>query len=292
MRKIGKLIIFMIKFTAFAALVNYHIKLLVNKLKGDKDEDEHIYDYRFGEVNYIKRGSGPAMLLLHGPVMNACKSEWEPLISCLEKDYTVYAPDLPGFGRSEHPEISYSSYLYASFINDFIDDVIEEPAIVMGSGKSADFSVCAAKLAPENFKKLVLISPQGFSEVAQKCPIRAVVKKVIAVPIYGTFVFNMLWLGLFARDFIRNLPDKCTPNTMQSAKLAMAAIFNGDMDLDVRDEAKKTGIPTFIALGNTDPISGISSDIETRLFCDAAGAPHLGDDSRAFVDEVNMWLKR
>jgi len=292
MKKICKVIIFVIKITAIAALVNHHVKILVNTLKGAGDEDELIYDYSFGSVAYTKKGSGPAMLLLHSPVMNASGLEWEPLIGHLSKNYTVYIPDLPGFGRSAHPEISYSSYLYASFINAFISDVIGTSVIVMASGKSADFSVCAGKLAPENFEKFILISPKGFNEVPQKCLFRATAKKLVEVPLYGTFIYNMIWLGFLAKDIMRTLPKLNVPRVMQSSKFAMAALFNGDMDLNIKDAALKSGVPTLIALGNTDSISGISPDIETRLFCDRVGAPHLGLDTNKFMGEIHSWLKK
>jgi len=292
MKKLCKLLIIVIKITVVAALVNHYVKILVNALKGQKDEGELQYDYHFGTVSYTKKGSGPAMLLLHSPIMNASKAEWEPLIRRLLKNYTVYVPDLPGFGHSEHPEISYSSYLYSSFINAFIEDVIGEKTIVMASGKSADFSVCAGTLKPDNFEKLILISPKGFSEVPEKCKIRTTMKKFIEIPLYGTFVYNMVWLCFFARDIICTLPNPSVPKAVQSSKFAMAALFSGDMDLNIKDAAPKTGIPTFVALGNTDSIGGISAEIEARLFCGAAGLPHLGNDAHKFMEEVKLWLKK
>jgi len=292
MKKICKLIIFIIKITAIAALVNYHVKILVNYLRGSKNEDELSYDYNFGNVSYIKKGTGPAMLLLHSLAMNASKAEWKPLIKQLSKNYTVYIPDLPGFGHSDQLEISYSAYLYSSFINSFIEDVIGEKAIVMASGKSADFSVCAATLRPENFEKLILISPKGFCMTPFRCSIRAAVRKFVEIPIYGTFVYNMIWLDFLTKDIIFALPKLDIPKAKQSSKFAMAALFSGDMDINIKDAADKTGIPTFIALGNSDSISGIPCDIETRLFCNAKGAPHLGAESHKFMDEVEVWLEK
>ena len=292
MKKICKLLVFIIKITAIAALVNYHVKILVNYLRGGKKEDELSYDYHFGSVSYIKKGTGPAMLLLHSLAMNASKAEWESLVSQLSKNYTVYILDLPGFGHSAQPEISYSAYLYCSFINAFIEDVIGEKTIVMASGKSADFSVCSATLAPENFEKLILISPKGFCTTPLRCSIRAAVKKFVEIPVYGTFVYNMIWLDFLAKDIILNLPKLDIPKAKQSSKFAMTALFNGDMDINIKDAAERTGIPTFIALGNTDSISGIPCGIETRLFCNAKGLPHLGNESHKFMDEALTWLEK
>ena len=291
MKKLCKLIFFVIKVTAIIALINHHVKLLARSLKGKKTEDELSHSYRFGNISYTKKGSGPAMLLLHNPVMNGSKEEWDALIEGLSARYTVFAPDLPGFGYSEYPSISYSSYLYASFINSFIEDVIKLPAIVMASGKSADFSICAASLKRANFEKLILISPNGFSEAPVRCKIRQAMKRFMEVPVYGTFVYNMIWLSALAIEVAKTLPNPNLPKTIKSSKFAMAALWSGELDLNIKDAAHKTGVSTFIALGNTDSISGIPAGIDTKLFCDADGLPHLGNDSEKFVDEVQLWLE-
>jgi len=292
MKKLCKLLIFIIKVTAIAALVNYHIKILAAYLRGESGENDLSYDYNFGNVAYTKKGSGPAMLLLHSPKMNASRAEWEPLIKRLSKNYTVYAPDLPGFGHSAQPEVSYSAYLYSSFINAFIEDVIEEKAIVMASGRAADFSVCAATLAPNNFEKLVLISPKGFSDDAPRCKIRCTIKKIINTPLYGTFLYNLVWLDFLVKDVLLSLPKLNLPKAKQSSRFAMSALVAGDMDLCIKDALTKAAPPAFIALGNTDPISGTPSDIETHLFCNADGCPHLGNDRDKFIAEVENWLAK
>ena len=46
---------------------------------------------------YVKAGSGPALLLLHG--LGCDHTTWQPVISALSRRYTVIAPDLLGQPR-------------------------------------------------------------------------------------------------------------------------------------------------------------------------------------------------
>ena len=62
-----------------------------------------IHDYRRA---FIKTGSGPALLLIHGIGDNS--DSWRTVLDELAKDYTVIVPDLLGHGRSDKPRADYS----------------------------------------------------------------------------------------------------------------------------------------------------------------------------------------
>src|SRR5690606_22678417 len=50
------------------------------------------------DLTYVRKGSGPALVLLHGIGHN--KGAWDPIIDELAERYDVIAPDLSGFGES------------------------------------------------------------------------------------------------------------------------------------------------------------------------------------------------
>lgn len=50
------------------------------------------------DLTYVRKGSGPALVLLHGIGHN--KGAWDPIIDELATRYDVIAPDLSGFGES------------------------------------------------------------------------------------------------------------------------------------------------------------------------------------------------
>lgn len=46
----------------------------------------------------VERGSGPAVLLLHGTPSPA--TDWQPVAEALAREFRILIPDLPGYGRS------------------------------------------------------------------------------------------------------------------------------------------------------------------------------------------------
>ena len=298
-----KFLIFFIKLTALAAMFNHYLKLIIKSERDSEKNNELSYDYRFGKINYIKKGKGPAMLLLHSPMMGGSKAEW-PLLTCsLSKNYTVYAPDLPGFGNSAQPELSYSSYLYVSFVNDFIQNVIKEPAIVIASGKSADFTVCAAAFKESNFKKVIMVSPTGFKKTQPKCPFRNIMKWLMGLPLYGTFLYNLFWMDFFVANktigryfridglttSMQNHPLRLSD---QTSKSVICSLFSGDLNIDIKKAITKLNIPILITLGSDDNINGIPAEIETLMFCKAEGSPHSPSTSSEFLVKITAWLKK
>ena len=54
-----------------------------------------------GALHYLMKGSGPPLVILHHSIGN---HGWLPLYERLSERYTVYVPDIPGFGKSERPD--------------------------------------------------------------------------------------------------------------------------------------------------------------------------------------------
>jgi pimeloyl-ACP methyl ester carboxylesterase len=55
----------------------------------------------------------------------------------LSKYFTVFAPDLPGFAKSEKQPIQYTAPVYTYVIHQFIRHVIKQPVFIVASGLSA-----------------------------------------------------------------------------------------------------------------------------------------------------------
>lgn len=83
-------------------------------------------------VHVVERGSGPAVLFLHGNPDSA--DIWEGVIERLSDRYRCLAPDLPGFGRSTPaPEPDYSLAGHARFVNALLDALeIRDPINLVG----------------------------------------------------------------------------------------------------------------------------------------------------------------
>ncbi len=150
------------------------------------------YRWRHGYVHYRVKGKGAPLLLVHGITPGESAAEWDMAAKKLSGSFRVYAIDLLGYGRSDKPRTSYSAYLQITLINDFIKDVIGEPVYLAAASGGADYAVMAYSFCPENFKKLVLVSPVG---IGWECyPRWQDLWKLwlIETPIIGKFMYNML----------------------------------------------------------------------------------------------------
>lgn len=161
-------------------------KLLQKKNKSAVSE--HIYNWKFGKINYKTIGEGEPLLLIHSLFFGASEREWENNISELSKNNKVYIINLLGYGDSERAAITYSSYLYVCLINDFITEVIKKPAMVIASNTSGAISAMSYIFNPNNFKKLCLVNPPVFEK---KAAVSEILKKIpLDLPILGDIFFN------------------------------------------------------------------------------------------------------
>lgn len=60
----------------------------------------------------------------------------------------VYAPTIPGFGRSEKPALAYSQTLWLDFLRDFVVEVVRRPVVVVGNSIGGYISASLAAASP------------------------------------------------------------------------------------------------------------------------------------------------
>lgn len=71
------------------------------------------------KMHYIDEGTGDAILFLHG-IPTSCYI-WRNIMPHLALLGHCLAPDLPGFGHSDKPDIQYSILDYIKYVNEFIE---------------------------------------------------------------------------------------------------------------------------------------------------------------------------
>ncbi|MEO5665794.1 MAG: alpha/beta fold hydrolase [Nocardioides sp.] len=108
---------------------------------------------------FVKAGSGPALLLLHG--LGCDHSTWAPIIESLAKRYTVIAPDLLGHGASDKPRADYSVGGYANGMRDLLTVLGIERATVLGHSFGGGVAMQFAYQFPERCERLVLVASGG-----------------------------------------------------------------------------------------------------------------------------------
>ncbi len=147
---------------ALAGLVAFrHMIQTPQPLDSPLPGEAHLYRWKRGYVYYKVAGEqhAPPMVLLHTPELAGSAYEMLGIMASLATRFRVYAPDLPGFGLSDRPDISYTSDLYTELLRDFLTNIVGEPATLMASRLSCNYAISVAANAPELCTRLVLLSP-------------------------------------------------------------------------------------------------------------------------------------
>jgi pimeloyl-ACP methyl ester carboxylesterase len=108
---------------------------------------------------FVKLGSGPALLLLHG--LGADHTTWSPVLDSLARRYTVIAPDLLGHGMSDKPRADYSVGGFANGMRDLLTVLGVDKATVVGHSFGGGVAMQFAYQFPERTERLVLVGSGG-----------------------------------------------------------------------------------------------------------------------------------
>lgn len=108
---------------------------------------------------FVKVGSGPAVLLLHG--LGCDHTTWEPVLDTLAKRYTVIAPDLLGHGQSAKPRADYSVGGYANGMRDLLTVLGIDKVTVVGHSFGGGIAMQFAYQFPERTERMVLVASGG-----------------------------------------------------------------------------------------------------------------------------------
>src|SRR5688500_8379340 len=115
---------------------------------------------RGGEVDglslhYLVEGRGPAVVLLHG--LGGFAGSWRHNIAPLASRATVYALDLPGFGRSAKPRARYGLTFFARALHGFLDGLGVAQASLVGHSLGGAVAVTYALTHPARVERLALL---------------------------------------------------------------------------------------------------------------------------------------
>lgn len=101
------------------------------------------------------------MLLVHG--FGASIAHWRFNIPALvEAGHTVWAVDLLGFGGSDKPETyTYTMEGWRDLLLDFVEEFIDEPAVIVGNSIGSLASLMTAAANPSAFAGVVLCNTAG-----------------------------------------------------------------------------------------------------------------------------------
>jgi len=269
----------------------------------------HRYAWELGDVAFQRLGEGePPLVLLHSFGPGHDSIEWRELASRLGQRFQVFAPDLPGWGRSDRPSIAYDAELYIDFLIDFLIDLVRRRAVVVAAGISAAYAVQVAVDRPELIRGLVLVSPLGVDFASEEPDLKdAVIHRLLKLPVVGTSALNVYSSRRGIEHHLREevyaqpervdeaLVDHYWKNAHEDgSRAALASYLSGYLNHRVVQPLARLRQPALLVWGRdavhpnveaADLWLAAGSEMELEVLDDAGALPHAErpDEAAALV---------
>jgi len=116
-------------------------------------------------THYLTAGeAGLPVLLLHGGGLDSASLTWGPALGALAAQHRVVAPDLPGYGESDRPDVQYTVDYYVGFLGRLMDALGLERASLVGLSLGGAIALGCTLAAPGRVGRLVLVDSHGLGE--------------------------------------------------------------------------------------------------------------------------------
>ena len=209
------------------------------------------------------------IVFLHGFGGGSSAYEWSKVYSAFAAEYHIIAPDLIGWGESEHPERNYQVEDYLTTIKEFLQQTCEGAVKVIASSLTAAFTIRVAISHPELFKSLILTTPAGLSDFGENYS-RSFFAQLISTPILDKLIYST---GVATSGGIRSfleqrqfadsnrVQEEVVEAYLESAKQANAeyaalSFVRGDLCFDLSQYIEQLTIPTAIIWGKKSQFTG------------------------------------
>lgn len=170
------------------------------------------------EWRYLRAGSGPALLLVHG--LMGFSWSWRFSMCELAKNFTVYAPDLPGCGFSQHADfLSGSLESDAEGLIALMDALEVNQFCLLGSSRGGGVAIVLAGLLAQRgmlhrVPRMILCAPMNpWSKFGRKRV------RLLAAPLGRQFVIHVAprlhsIMEMYYRDLYGD-PSRIAPGSVE-----------------------------------------------------------------------------
>src|SRR5438874_13577625 len=150
-------------------------------------------------VHQVHGGHGLPVLFIHG-LGSSGYMEWRFNLETTATRHRVYAPDLPGYGRTEKPRVRYTIGYFTRFIERYMENRGLGSAVIIGASLGGRVALELALEKPHLAKRLVLVNALGLGR--PKPQMAQMAYGLVTVPHVGEAVMR------FTRSALRWAPPR------------------------------------------------------------------------------------
>lgn len=111
-------------------------------------------------VHHTHGGRGSPVVFIHG-LGSSGYMEWRYNLEATALTHRAFAPDMPGYGRTEKPRVRYTVQYFARFIERYMEGRGLRSAAVVGASLGGRIALELALEQPRLVRKLVLVNALG-----------------------------------------------------------------------------------------------------------------------------------
>lgn len=270
------------------------------------------YAWSAGEISYQVLGDGDPVVLLHSFGPGHDSEEWHAVAEMLAHSHRVYALDMLGWGLSSRPSLTYDGELYIQLLSDFLNDIVGQPASLVGAGLSAAYAVQVAIDQPEAVRALALVTPSGVDHHGDEPDLKdALVYGLLRMPIIGTSALNIYTSRTAIQAYLRReiyaAPERVDAHLVEhhhesshqpGGHSALAAYLCGYLNHKVKDVLGRLNVPLWIGWGSRATSPSIEAadlwirqvpEAELEVFRETGNLPHAERAAR-FSQRLERFL--
>ncbi|MBW4492549.1 MAG: alpha/beta hydrolase [Oscillatoria princeps RMCB-10] len=209
------------------------------------------------------------LVFLHGFGGGSSAYEWSKVYPAFAAEYRIIAPDLIGWGRSEHPARKYQIEDYITTIVEFIEKTCDRPVTAIASSLTGALTIRAAIGRPDLFKSLILTSPAGLSDFGENYR-NSFFAQLAGTPLVDRLLYSAgiateggIRSFLESRQFARadrvyqEIADAYLESALQpNAEYAALSFVRGDLCFDLSLYITQLSVPTAIIWGKQSEFTG------------------------------------
>lgn len=236
------------------------------------------------EINYIKEGnSEKSILLLHGWGSNI--ELFRGIVNNLSKTHTVYALDMPGFGKTAEPKTSWCVDDYVDFVIKFIEKMKIEKLSLLGHSFGGRVIIKLVNREKLNFEvdKLILVDSAGILPKNKKKTMKTRVYKTLKV-----IVGNNITKKVFP-NALENLKKKFGSEDYRNASGVMRETLVKVVNEDLEPLLSNIKQSTLLVWGTEDTATPLSdAKIMESLIPDSGIVEVKGAGHYSFLEQPQL----
>ena len=139
-------------------------------------------------VHHMHGGRGTPIVFIHG-LGSSGYMEWRHNLEPVAPHHRVFAPDMPGYGRSDKPRAGYTIPYFAHFIERYMEDRGLRSAVLVGASLGGRVALEVALERPKLADKLVLVNTLGLGRPQVRAA--QVAYGLVSIPRVGEAVMRL-----------------------------------------------------------------------------------------------------